>query len=1658
MRRLISVALVALLVFQGSPAAIAAPESSFSAPSLLAEVHLAFSQALESFTMTQIGALLTGQTLYSAMHAPAPDFRNVRAAAAQTPIRPNLHPTLVPPVLHAGVLLHPQVTDPRTFNLKSPPRDPLAMSPSTASTHRSLVRSAVPLQRWTPAPIRFNLATPKPVHRLTAGPIAGNGVTGVNPWWSYEEGALPGVGKWMVNVGTGNVLIQEDDVDVKERGIDLAFRMTYNSMSQHDAAGTDGSTPSNYGNGWTNTFDAHMSQDPSKQNVLTVWDIDGARYDYTSDGKGGWIPPPGVHAQLAWDGGCGYFWIKKSGTRYHFWSPYAACNTPQAYWGRAVMIQARNYNNWIRFDYSWDNGDASTSAHLSQINAVHADGQSLTLIFADFNGYRELHTITRPGGAQVTYTYDSSGDPTSITLPTNNSNYGTHQYGWYAGHQVNWVASPRWNQASNDGGYGYFWFDSSARVSAIQLSGIANFTPSDGTNSLLQPNAATSTVAITYTAFAYPSATETDLKDADGHAAKWFYDTSGRVTESDEWNGSTTDPLWLSSQATWDAQNNLTRTVDPRQQATDYAYDTNGNTIAVAQPAVATNAGTFRPTSLYSYDGYSNLLAYCDPAKVGAAGYDWTNRPQSDTLCAVATGATGATQYVWNTSDTANEPYGYLTDTYTPLGNHITISYNTANEGGDNGLPTDVLGQSFTQDDGKLVQPQQHFTYDPNGNIATYSKGYGNWSLSYDTVNRLTTATDPDGVTSRTCYYADGEVSAKQSAYEYALDGNVVCGSHSEQFTYDANGDEISETHHYGQTATNGVSAGVTQKWYDGADRLIEVQLPSDAYTDNSAAWRTRYIYDLAQGKNVSIAASNQTPSFPAYGNLYKTQNFFNGGWNDVNGNAFDALNRSINRYQYSPGQGLQTWTSAYDAGTNSSGISNSGLLISKTDPLSVVTSYSYDALGRQTDISFNGDGGVTPPRTYTFDPDGRVATVQSSLTGTESFTYDADGRETQYQEGSGGGATSPATLNYTYYPDGSRWTLSISSSALSQQNEFTYDYRNDGLRTKLTVANQSQPFFWTYTNAGRELTQSDPVTGTYMPAMGNLAAHTVVARTQSYDSYGQLSSIEIPDHGTYANIGHDSEGNTTSFQVTGDDITGTNTITAAQYGYDVRGEQTTTQTTSGQGVYEPFSSSSYLYGHNCAVAPVHSPTSTDCGMYTETTGTHTYGVPAQTVDPYTGAGQTGGSMYVGYNDPDCSNSRVYSGALAFDKDGRQTSESLQAYNCSSVTTNTEDTRTYDAENHVISDASQYDSSSSPAGVQPGYSTPGATYTWNALGKARVINDQGYGAQGTSSGGPAAACSAGPYTLHWDGDDLLFITNSSGALVQVDAEKLGGQGFGCAAGNSLGAFRVLDRDVSGTQVAFHSSMGESPWIILPAHSFSLGKLSGYTCGSTCVGLTTSASAVDFTRTLLFNAPREDGYMIGNVNIQGVRAYDPTTAQWSSPDAYKGDVHDPMSQRSYMWNNNNPIAYSDPSGYAPWTFQFGYGGLTIKVSGMHVSVSTDKSKFVRGAVVDAGKLAGGLVGKFVGAKVGAGVGSGVGGRIGASAGAELGPPGIVAGVIAGSAAGAAIGKKAGSWAGAGVGQQVGGIIAGALYDHAVDSSKAASHSPVNHGRKVADKRH
>jgi hypothetical protein len=58
----------------------------------------------------------------------------------------------------------------------------------------------------------------------------------------------------------------------------------------------------------------------------------------------------------------------------------------------------------------------------------------------------------------------------------------------------------------------------------------------------------------------------------------------------------------------------------------------------------------------------------------------------------------------------------------------------------------------------------------------------------------------------------------------------------------------------------------------------------------------------------------------------------------------------------------------------------------------------------------------------------------------------------------------------------------------------------------------------------------------------------------------------------------------------------------------------------------------------------------------------------------------------------------------------------------------------------------------------------------------------------------------------------------------------------------------------------------------------------------------------------------DGWTLDYETWQGVRTSDLTVGQWNTPDAYAGEVHDPMSQKPFMWNRSNPYAYADPSGY------------------------------------------------------------------------------------------------------------------------------------------------
>jgi YD repeat-containing protein len=1131
MLRTISSLLVILFLGQGSGATALA--NSQSSKLFFASAKMDFGQILASAQATQIGALLTGSERYAAMHstpparvsAPHVDVSKTRLTEVIRPQSNGRGLRAAGPPLRATPLLPKDAA-----KLPAPPPSSGGAGTITPSTLRAALSAPV-IARGPAFPVpSLRLPPHKTPGKVTPFDVTTSSpnTTGINPWWSYESGALPGTGKYMVNVGTGNVFVQSEDIDVAERGINLEFDRTYNSMSLNDTNGSygndDGSaTPNIFGNGWTNAFGTHLAINTS--GGVTVYALDGSRYDYTPNGTGCLTPPAGMHNSLCWDQGCGYFWTTADGTTYHYWAPSfsgAGLNcagwgaSTLAYQGRLYMIMGRNWHNWISLTYYWAGGDASTTANLTQIVAQHADGHALTMAFGVVNGRILLSSVTRPDGAQVTYGYDGAHNLVAVTRPGNNAaSTLTDSYGYYDAARLAWTANPRWNLSGGTAGsFTNFYYDGNGRSTGVLLYGFANPTPSDGMNTPIQPGYTTGGNTIAYKTFSYPTAGETSMTDIDGHATNWFYDSAARVTQTQSWSGS----LWLIGTASWDGSNNLIATTDPRGNETDAAYDAAGNVTAAALPQITTTNGAIRPTIVLSYDQYNNVTSYCNPMVSNANGLNWSTPPgQSDTRCP----NTGTNRVTYDYSD-GSEPYGKMTDVYTPMGYHTHFAYDTSGATGDAGLATAETSDSFTENDDTSITPSRSAQFDVYGNVLSLGSGVGSWAYSYDSLNQLSTTTDPDGVASYRHYNADGTVSNTETAYQHATNTGAT-------YTYDADENQVSESHYRGGTFnSNGsptipTTPGSTASYYDGADRLVEVVLPYDQSNDvYTNPWITRYIYDLSQGGTVAFRGQ----AISAHGNLYNVQQFLPSGsqiqsWSAgspklvnstatvVKGSSFDALDRQTAEFSAVNGQ-ISTRSFTYDSN------GAYGLLTGICNAVNQCGSATFDAAANVTAVAYNG--GLSPNESYTYDPARRIITATLSNIGTHTVAYDADGRITVSQDPSGGNLSSPATLTYHYYPNGARSSVDVSSTGLTQAGILSYSYRADGATQTQAITDSANGSVGTtvqhlqFTPAGRFSQQTESGPG------ANAAAITATYQN------GQLISKTLPG-GSLSTFEYDPEG-----------------------------------------------------------------------------------------------------------------------------------------------------------------------------------------------------------------------------------------------------------------------------------------------------------------------------------------------------------------------------------------------------------------------------------------------------------------------------------------------------------------------------------------------------
>lgn len=531
----------------------------------------------------------------------------------------------------------------------------------------------------------------------------------------------------------------------------------------------------------------------------------------------------------------------------------------------------------------------------------------------------------------------------------------------------------------------------------------------------------------------------------------------------------------------------------------------------------------------------------------------------------------------------------------------------------------------------------------------------------------------------------------------------------------------------------------------------------------------------------------------------------------------------------------------------------------------------------------------------YTYDADGR-ATSKGNI----SYTYDVDGNVKT--ESDGPNENNASRITYSYYPDGKREYLSVQGQTqgegLNQNQLFSYSYRTDGSLLKQAVNwVSSGTFVWNYTPMGREVSETDPlqgnqVTTTYWTTLNQKVTktHTFGIKSYDYDGFGRIQSLVYPQGYRADSMVYDQDDELWGFSYSEEQHNGDNTKDGAGRNFvlTTRGDLL-----SGRGCTD---------GTECAgLDYAQSANGTLVDIAGQASGTNA----AQSFDAR--SGMTWTNLYRNGFGPGASGG---TNTYVYDSSGRQITDSLSTPNGQYYQGTSTYTRTYDPENHLVQ---------APTGdaCNPNNFSGGSCYyttanlSYGADGQLRGV------CQNPTNNGQTCASNI---DLHWDGTTLLFTGTGTGPGT-LYIGKLATMGSG-------GGLTVADRNQNGIAESWHSTAangtsGYGPWLNYSYSIAAQGRLGfpvdGQTNWGSCGGVAGACPSFPDPPTamdgLTIDYSRADGYGYGPYAVQGARSYDSTSQQWLTPDAYGGNVHNPMSQKPFVWNENNPLEYSDPSGYA-----------------------------------------------------------------------------------------------------------------------------------------------
>lgn len=615
--------------------------------------------------------------------------------------------------------------------------------------------------------------------------------------------------------------------------------------------------------------------------------------------------------------------------------------------------------------------------------------------------------ISLPGGSVTRELFDANGDPISITRGFGSSSQTTQawtyndmlepvtrtvgsrsettSYGYDAAGNMTSETDP-------DGNTTHWTYDAQRDVTSMKLpSGLQTtygYTAGEPTSISRPAPSGTQTTTMTYQGGNLASSTDprgkqtiygynaegdlTSEADPLDNQTTWTYDADGRPSTEVTPRGNVLDgdPADYTTTYTYDLLGRLTKVVVPGGNTTQYGYDADGNQTSVEDPDQNTTTTTYdadgEPTQVQQPDQSTEQTTYYDTGQV---------HTQKD-------GAGNTTTYVYNA-------LGELTSTTLPdTSRQTTYSYSAA---GDLTSETNPAGDKTSfghNDDGQVTAihyardatPAASFAYTPDGLLSSMTDATGTSSLSYDSLDRLTSQTNGDGQTVRYAYdlannqtsitYPDGNQLTQTFNDDEQLGSITDWNGNTTQFAYDPDGNL--------STTTLPTSTGeIDTDTYTHDDQLQSQQFAQG--TSNLATLGYQYDAD----SNVTQETQTGLPGPASTTYTYTTLDQLQTAGSDsyVYNNAQDPTTIDGNSgYGYNSTDELTSSpTAAYtynQLGDRTSQSTTQG-----------ATSYSYDTAGRLTQVDPPNGSTVS----YAYDGNGQLASETSNNT-TSQFAWDNTG------------------------------------------------------------------------------------------------------------------------------------------------------------------------------------------------------------------------------------------------------------------------------------------------------------------------------------------------------------------------------------------------------------------------------------------------------------------------------------------------------------------------------------------------------------------------------------------------------------------------------------------------------------------------------------------